>query len=240
MSDAARKGRRRLMVESKPDVVIDTNVLVEFFSATDLLAAHANMDPGAVDSPQLRDRRIRARESLLLAWCLETRALCSLSLGEESKRVLVRDADPSALGTFESQFVQVSIYFVKDHVFPLWAANAADSDKRGNDADRFLVEEAERLASPLVSNERNPTKALGKHAAARGVRVQTPREYWESQGLEEDRAIEELFVRFDAVAPAFLDSQDNSAAATRAVKRRRAIWEYLLRGKTPNGPVSIR
>lgn len=217
-----------------PDLILDTNVLLEIFSAADLYRAAEHKPEGEIDSLELRARRARIRESLLLAWYLSESSQTSRSLGDEATRTLIRDADPKDLREFRSQFVQVSIYFVKDYLFERWNASVESGDLRGNQADRALVSRAKEFGVPLVSHEVRADKALMKAARREGVQVVTPREYWQ-QHQNEDEAIGVFLRRFEAVAPRFLETQAKSPAAETAVAMRLAYFKYVLLGEHRSG-----
>ncbi|MBL8940796.1 MAG: hypothetical protein JNM69_39995 [Archangium sp.] len=226
------------------DLILDTNVLVEIYSAADLYRAaeeHELRDTltAGIDSDELRFRRARVRDSLLLAWYLSESNQTSRSLGDEATRTLTRDANPSELGEFRSQFIQVSIYFVKDYLLARWNPTVESGDVRGNAADRILVSRAKELGVPVVSHEVHSDRALRKAARVEGVQVMTPREYWQPH-QNEDSAIRALLHRFGAAAPRFLEAQSNSSAARNALATRLAYLKYVLLGLHGSGAVLAR
>jgi hypothetical protein len=226
------------MIASRITAVVDTNVILDIFAASDLLDAY---EKHGGDSDDALFRRVRARESLLLGWHFHSIGATTLSLPDESLRVMASRTPPDDPNEFAYQHVQLSIYFVKDYVLDRWnAATIPDVDANldGSACDDKLIELAKKHRAPLVSNEgyslrgvssADPKKIRAK-AIAQGVAVFTPRQFW--QRTIGERACKKFLTRFDAQAPRYLRGQGHSEAARKAVSMRRAILRHVFFGET--------
>ncbi len=225
--------------------VVDTNVLIDIFSISDLVRAHSVADVSS-DSAELLFRRIRARESLLLAWFFHRSKLATRSYGSEATRILSRLSPPDRRADFEVNFTRTSIWFIKDYMLPGWSllADRGEPEHAGNAADDHLVTLARRLKAPLITNEGftiegvNEAHGIRGLARARGVRVFSPAQFWRGK-MSEGGAVRHIFQRFDREAPKYLRSQSYGDGAKQALLDRRNILRYLLQGESAHGPVKL-
>ncbi len=221
--------------------IVDTNVILDIYLVNDLFKAYAKADG---DSEEGLFRRARARESHLLAWYLHEKGALTLSLPNESLKLMIKMADPKALHTVESQHAQLSIYFVKDYILDRWRGcyvRGSDDNIKGNACDDRLLDLAEQHRAPLITNEGysvngisndEPGKLRAK-AHKRGIKVYTPRQFWD--GHMGERATKKFMARFDAMAPKYLQGQGRRPAAVRAVDLRRGILSHIFLGETDDG-----
>lgn len=221
--------------------IIDTNVILDIFSMTDLMTAAMAASPPDTDSSDAYFRRIRSRESLLLAWFLHTRAATTISLHHEVIRALTRAVDPTAVRTREWQHVQLSIYLLKDRVLDRWDGRApADSDRglTNHQGDDLLLHLARKYGAPLITNEGYSLQGVSDlkkdklrfRAKEQGIEVHTPREFW--GGRMGERACRKFLARYDRVVPRFLRRQNNAAGALEAVRFRRGFLDHVFYGHT--------
>ena len=84
--------------------IVDTNVLADVFTCADLLRAYER--PGATDNENLEThfRRVRARESLLLAIYFHEQGFRTMSLPNEWIRTATRLAPPEDVTNFGTHF----------------------------------------------------------------------------------------------------------------------------------------
>lgn len=229
------------MTPRRVAAIVDTNVILDVFAVSDLLDAYAK---AGGESDAALFRRVRARESHLLAWYLHSIGATTFSLPAESTRIMARRAPPDAMNTFASQHVQLSIYFLSDYVLDRWDSRVepgSDAGLSGEACDDKLVEMALRHRAPLITNEgysirgvsADEPRKLRAKASARGVPVFTPRQFW--MGKMGERATRKFLARFDAQAPKYLRGQGNSVAAQNAVRMRRALLHHVFFGATANG-----
>ncbi|MCU0702134.1 MAG: hypothetical protein MUC96_37030 [Myxococcaceae bacterium] len=147
-----------------PLAVLDTNIIIDIFSIGDLLAASQKSAHGQnIDhsSSDLLFRRIRARESLLLAWFFHTKGARTETYGREAVEILSRhvppqlDPEESSESRFKRNYATVSIWFLKDYILPRWnlTIDRSEPELRGNAADDHLVRLATTYRRPLISNE---------------------------------------------------------------------------------------
>jgi hypothetical protein len=166
----------------------------------------------AIDQQSVVYRRARARESLLLAMHFNNIAATTFSLHFEVLDLLTRRAPPAAGGaTMESDFTNTFLHFVKDYVLPNWNPTmpTASGTEGRNDADRALVEHARGRGVPLITNEGySPTgivdEGMRQLAMAAGVRVFTPREFYQGR-IDEGAEIDAFLRRFREQVPHYLE-----------------------------------
>lgn len=222
--------------------IIDTNVVLDIYLFDALDKAYGKAGEG-LDSREAFFRRVRARESPLLAWYFHSTGSITLALHHEPGVQMVKQAGPKTLGLLASQQAQISIYFVKDYVLNRWNDKYepnSDAGLSGEDCDNKLLDLAALHRAPLITNEgytvdgvtdASPTK-LRRKGKKRSILVQTPREFW--TGKMGERACKKFITRFDSQAPKYLRDQGRSAAATRAVDIRRAFLMHVFFGIASN------
>src|SRR5665213_2178653 len=170
----------------KPIAVLDTNVVLEAISCVDLVKLynnHPDIDP---TGPEPTLRRQKARESLLLSIHLNSIKATTYSIFEPM-RIAGREVDPNAHSEFENHAMIIWTHYVKDNVLPDWvmtSPSSGEGEPTGNRADTLLVERAREHGVPLVSHEGlgaagiDPKSGIRKKAAAAGVTIVTPREFY--------------------------------------------------------------
>jgi hypothetical protein len=200
--------------------VIDSCVLLDGFSAHDLFWAH-ELNPGQPDAPNVRKRRMRARDALLLVECLNQRnEKCIIAAAEWAsllpRRVpsdptkyphcypdFYRDVAPPLGDEFPTAYIKVFSTDMMPHLFPNFAAygDFTDEGRTGSECDAYLVDQAQRRGAPLITAEEGtgPRDIRGRAAQA-CVEVIRPREYWQRH-LDEDDGIEALLARWRGLRP---------------------------------------
>lgn len=212
--------------------VVDTNVILDIYSLTDILLANEESD-----LRRHNFRLTRARDSLLLAWCFHATRSTTLSLGRETTR-LVKQRNSPNVATLTGHHMQMSIYLQKERLLSQWNdLSFVEGLATGASCDDVLLAVAEQLKVPLITNEgffstagkKRSKRMLPSKAQALGVHTVSPRDYWSTRQTE-SQAIAAIRTQFDESAVRFLIHHDNSDAASRAVILRRAFLEYVLTG----------
>jgi hypothetical protein len=98
--------------------IVDTNVLIDVLSSGDLERAYQRSN--GTDSDEATFRRVRSRESLILAWYLHSRGAKTCSLDDEPLRTLMAQAEPADKTKLQTQHVQLSVHLVNEHVLDRW------------------------------------------------------------------------------------------------------------------------
>lgn len=225
------------MKKSATTAIVDTNVILDIFTVNDLVGAYAKRD----DSESLF-RRVRIRESLLLAWYLRSIGATTRSLQNEVTRLMVKRAPPEST-TIESRYPNVMVNFVRPYVLDRWNVLLDDSDAGlvGRQCDDKLLELAKEHSAPLITNEgysidgvsSNDPKKLRARGAAKQLRVFTPREFW--QGQMGDRAWRRFLKRFTDAAPKFIKREAHPEAMEKALGEYHSILRHVFFGKTSTG-----
>jgi len=207
------------------DAVVDTTVILDIYSGTNIFVAAA-----ADDAKDLESRRLRTRDALLLAWHFHSYKWVTLSVRNEATEK-VRDPNSP-----DDDHAQMSLRFLKDLMLSGWSDESQDEgETTGSASDIQLVELAMTNRVPLFSSEGlradgtiNEKKGLRKKARARGVEVTAPSKFLETTNIAANTRA--FLSRFDEVAPAFVASQNDSEATRNALLYRRAFLEFVLRG----------
>jgi hypothetical protein len=202
----------------KIHAITDTNVLLDIYSCHDVIGAYnrayERLGPTAIDEPAVIYRRVRARESILLALYFHRIAAHSYSLHAEVLELLTRRSPPAPPGqTIESDFTTFFLHFVKDSVLPAWRPGmpVMPGNEARSQADQALVNFARSLDVPLITNEGYTQDGIvdqnhGLRPLARdaGVQVFAPREFYAGK-IDEVQEIEDFLRRFREQAPAYID-----------------------------------
>lgn len=224
--------------------VVDTNVVLDIYSITDLSRAHES--GGDDDTPERLFRRVRLRESLMLAWLFHVTHAVTVSLPNELQRLAARHAPPDAKGTVELQHMQLSIYLQKDLVLSNWVALMENVDEGlvGSKADAALLDLCRKYRAPLITNEGysvagvSDSHGLRAKAISAGIRVFTPRQYW--SGKIGETSTRKFLARYDAVSKRFVRRQNSTSAVKDAVSLRRAILQHVFFGHTKGATLPVR
>lgn len=214
--------------------IVDTNVLVDLYTPTDLLRAYASKSPEDLDDRNCVYRRARVRESMLFALYLHESGATTLSLHDEPLAKLVelvpprpdeREGSPESVAPvtrersgeeiFASNFLRVFLHFVKSTLLSSWddKASLEARSQRGNRADVALLWLAYGHGSTLVTNEGNAStsrvnpRSLRAKGERVGVRVKTPLDFVPST-FDFDRAIDRFLASWYANAPAYIAGDD--------------------------------
>jgi hypothetical protein len=200
------------------DAVMDTNVMLDIYSCHDLAntysEAQARRGSVALDDRPMVYRRARARESFLLALCLDKIGATTYSLHFELVALLTARAPPAPGGqTIESDFTRFFVAFVKERLLPHWNARLPQEpgNEAKNEADLALVAYCKEHSLPLITNEGyshtgivdEGMRKLAKHA---GVGVFTPREFYQGK-MNEAEEIEAFLGRFRDQAAGHIDAR---------------------------------
>jgi len=170
--------------------VVDTNVLLGIYSCHDLTntyeTTHARVGIEAIDDPAVSYRRLRARESFLLALFFNDIKATTYSLHSEVLNLMLTRVPPAEGGeTMESDFTTTFFWFVRDYLLSDW--NATCPTKPGQEAksvaDEAYVAQAKESGLPLITNEGNGPngivdEGMRKLAKDSGVSVYVPREFY--------------------------------------------------------------
>jgi hypothetical protein len=186
------------------DAAIDTNVLIEIYSAHDLLEAIDKLahltEPLIAVHPDVERRRVRARESLLLAHHLHQQGTFTYALLREFTDKLPNLVPPQSRDEFETAYTTVFVHHLRDELmFPGWkiaTVTGADDDVAKNGCDEHLVKFAARHKVPLISNETKPKGTIQRLARKHGARVVTPRQFWLGK-MDEAQAVREILSALD-------------------------------------------
>jgi hypothetical protein len=165
--------------------VVDTNVLLEIFSAHDVLEADVE-HAWQVDRPKPLRRRARARDALLLAMCLHRIGARTYSLRGELTALIQARVPP---GSIDDRIDYVDVFRGLVRPTALWGWKCRlgpPDDARGTDADDALIEFARAHGLPLITNEgiaedgtrsTDPRK-IPRKALLAGVSVLRPGEFF--------------------------------------------------------------
>lgn len=173
------------------DLLVDTNVAVEFFSMGDLLRVGDEIGSSALlrGSPSFEYRLARARHSIVLVSWLGQRGLNAGMLGNEVDDMLDTKLAPKPKpgGDGISRAITSAImHVVCDYVtgWPIGALTKVDHTLKGTAADTELLRMACEDKLAIVTNEEftpggivPDPKKLRSRARAAGVAVYTPEEY---------------------------------------------------------------
>jgi hypothetical protein len=214
--------------------IVDTNVLVDLYTPTDLLKTYGSSKWEGVDSTDSVYRRSRARESLLFALYLHESRATTLSLHDEPIAKLIERVpprpdeiegalpsiapvprEPTGETVFASNFLRVFLHFVKSTLLSRWddKSSLEAGAQSGNRADVALLWMAYGHGSTLVTNEGNASTSRPNSRSLRakgervGVRVKTPLEFVPPT-FDFDRAIDRFFAALYAKAPAYIAGDD--------------------------------
>lgn len=200
--------------------IIDTNVLVDLYSCSDLLHEYESLGQAdlakAMQTPKAIWRRARARESLLLGWHFHTIGAQTFHLVTEQIEILMRpEVAKPGQGSFTGAFATIFINFVKERVLSEWNSGTNENVGKGMNGtriDNLLLATAKRAGLPLITNEGysetgvSDIKLRGK-CVAQGVPVFIPRHFWIGK-LDAKLEGTRLLQRFDEMAPPYLAAAD--------------------------------
>lgn len=180
------------------EVLLDTNVMLEIYSIGALLRAGDNCGSAAaaLESPKFKFRQLRARHSIILAWWLARQHRPVGMLGNEVVDQLELMAPKVSAGEdgtsyiFTTAIVHVVLPFVIG-TFKAGALTQVDHHAKGTKADTEILAQAHGSNIPLITNEgvtetgyNDDPKKLRGRAKALGVRVFSPEEYLDAQGVD--------------------------------------------------------
>lgn len=242
------------MTVSNPTVVLDTNVFLEVFSVHDLFEAYDAFPStdalvSELNTEALVYRRARARWALLMAIRLHHERAVSYSLGEAYVQMckLVNNDGQDPKGNITAMIVN----FVAPRILSEWQCHwptVDETPRKGNAADDAYVEYAQAHDLPLISWEGyrengtiDETKRLRRWAAATGVAVLTPEQYYERSGCDAEADIAWFLSRFRLEAPDYIAESPNSEAVRDALVYTYGGYEHFLLGTTrlDGRPVSV-
>jgi hypothetical protein len=180
-------------------ILFDTNVMMEIYTVADLLKLGDELGSAeaALASPRFRWRQERSKHSTILAWHVARQRKVVGVLGGEVIALLERIAGKPEPGHDGTSYVLAAalIRVVRECVLIPngWREGGlteVDHRKEGTQADNELLRIAVEAMLPLVTWEgytegafsTNP-KSLRNKAKAAGVKVYTPTEYLESEGV---------------------------------------------------------
>lgn len=168
-----------------------------------------------LNDPYFVFRRNRARESLLLALHLHLRGASTYSFQNEHIDQLKKvspteseDYQKSLANAFTVQF----IHFVRPKLLNRWGQEwMAPETVTGTAADKALVEFAQRMKLPLITNEGNTPsgvleQGMRKRAREAKVLVYTPRDFYTGH-LDCGAASENFLKQFRSAAPSYIGAR---------------------------------
>ncbi len=219
-------------------VVIDTCVLLDIYSCHDLGRAYDKHGTDFPDTPALTYRRARARESLLLAVYLHRARAVTWNLADESVRKLLEAVPPNESDTFELHYTTVMVNYVRDQVIPCWTAlqDTQPETVHGTEADVFAVNRAKELGVPMITNEGYTASGvqetkMRKRAAAAGVPVFTPCEYW-TRRIDPDDQARWFLGKYRQRAERYIATHPNPALIRESMLWVGGYFEHVLFGVT--------
>lgn len=177
------------LTSSVPSAVVDTNVIIEISTIADL-----ERECGSSCLQRYEQRREKAKESMAMALCFHCEKTTTLSLGGELDRKLDELAPNDADG---SLFPSMFGHFLMDYIFTGWKPRclSSDSEVKGNDVDRMLVDCAAEYNIPMITRETNEENVLRTHARRRKVELLSPRDWIIRRGRSVRVLLNELYTR---------------------------------------------
>jgi len=133
-----------------------------------------------------------------------------------------------APNTVEGLYATTFGHFVKNYVLPGWKplVPAEIEQPRANAADRHLLDIAESMGKPLITNEE---KMLAR-AKARGVAAFRPREFWTGK-LDPEKAARRFLARFLAAAPRYASTDPGRNECLAYLRGLYAFYRTTLIGR---------
>lgn len=185
-----------------PDLLLDTNVVVDIYSISDLDdALHACVAGGGDPrtEPKVGYRLARHRSAVALATWLSWKKRRTEALPSETLRILLARSPPSAVTTFKGVYTYYWVHFIRDYLLRRWQFSfkpGVDEFIRGTDCDDLLLKLAGEYGVPLITNEGvtpvgqvAPGK-LHDRAKRLGLAVFTPAEFLATQGASLEQELE--------------------------------------------------
>ena len=219
--------------------VVDTCVLADVFSCHDLIEA---IRVTKCEDDNVRYRRARVQESMILIEYLHRKRLATFSLRDELWKVFERNvpADPVSEKT---EFPKIAFDFLAQNIWRDWTPVVQDPDwgeePSNNKADDALIEIARRYAIPLITNEgygRDGTldrrNRMRKRCIASGVDVVSPKAFWDKK-IDPRSAERRIRRSFDKREDRFILGHPNVSAARYMMQIVRNYLGYVLPEKSP-------
>lgn len=256
-------------VELRPDVVVDTNVLLDLYTCKDLFRDYEAMCAGRPESEwvalsrarEVVYRRQRARDAILLAVLLNKQRALAYHLQHEFLTLIKRVVPPTDTTSPETHYTSLLYRLLRralpnwrqmtDDVHPLLVERGVEPVEGpglvGNAADTRLLGVAKEWAVPLITNEGfGPNGAvpgrLRDRARQAGVAVYTPSEFVGDQlklAVELPRLLKRLRI---GVGP-FMDGHPAPAVGLDGVGLVFGYLQHVLYGTLRDGsraPVTLR
>jgi len=187
--------------------VLDSNVLMDISSCHDAFDTYGALGFDApAEHRRAIYRRARARESLLLAMYFDKIEAVTYGLYEAVTKLF--EKVPASGQEFPSHFAVVYAQLVQDRLLGRWKCRLDPdplvAELKGSAADSYLVAFAKQHGLPLISNEGltpegSRLSGIHKKAAAAGVRILAPREFYGGQ-IDEPNEIASFLEKFKAEA----------------------------------------
>jgi len=229
------------------DLVLDTNVGHEIFGGFREVFQESEkcstLDEMLSD-PMFRYRVARARASICLIWLCHKRRWTTVCHIKETVDLLVNKVPPKAT-TPPTIFAKMMLHFVQPQVLPGWSNNYAteeDQTLSGEDVDDALLSIAVKQKLPLVTNEgfswaghytdvnTSGRENLRGKARAAGVRVGTPSEFLQDEGLSLEALGKAFFGALMAARkPADFECSDGN------LRILRTLYRFVLLERLPVG-----
>lgn len=216
--------------------IVDTNVLLEITSWHDVLNAYKNVEVEEPETPYMRHRRARVRESILLGIYLHKQKAVTYSLVSELVDLLARHAPPEARD-FNTEYAKVVIHYIFDDIWRDWRKVGPDRgsgvEPRAHAADRELVRVAQAYRLPLITNEGNTPEGINENngmrklARANGVTLVTPKEFWERK-LDPEVEIRCFQRHLAKRQESFCRNRGDRAEAVQAIGRACMYLDFVL------------
>lgn len=206
----------------RPEAVVDTCVLLDATSVQGVAPARGK--PGTLvpgpdyETPDVRRRRLRTRQALLLLEDFSERKAAFLYLGGEAGHLFRKPTPPTGTD-FSTIFTSFFGNYVLDGQYWRWKAirDESDAGKTGEDRAEHLVRLAARRKVPVITSETRKGGAVRREAARQGVKVLSPAEY-RGQFITEKEALYRVLDGWEAGEEAFF-----SRARKACRDRRQAI-----------------
>jgi hypothetical protein len=185
-------------VNTKADILLDTNVMLEIYTIADLLSVgdECGSIEAALRSSKYRFRQLRARHSTILAWWLAKKRLVVGLLGNENA-VQLDDKAPKVDSDEDATsyaFTTMFAHMVIPYVMPGWRTGAlvnVDHAAKGTKADTEILNRAALDKTPLVTHEGLTEKGVNEdrtklhsRAKAHGIPVFTAKEFLDAEKVD--------------------------------------------------------
>lgn len=229
------------MLHSIPNLVLDTNVYIEQRDFQDL--ANRIKENNTLQTREIQHRRRRAKYSILLGWFCHLREFSTAFAEDEAVKNLLKRVDIKRIRDVPTVVTFLNNRLVHEQTLTRWVRGRIepiDWECSGTEIDNILLDYADKVAVPLLTNEGNTPAGyvdfnnrgalnLRGKAKRRGVAVFSPEEYLRAQGFDiagESRRFYDAFMSQTSNLEV-LDLADQ-VVASRALEVLIGVYIYIL------------